>query len=241
MPDDQDIDRIDFGIGDVTIDLGAFDAGVAAPDIISNRYVKPRLYRHVPSYAVKYARATEFVRDMGPKILGGQRVDALISGNFIFGDFFEAFAVEADILIDDLTFTTLSVSQDNIDSLRNLMVGDYLTSLNIIVSDYFWSHNRQNAAYIYDALDMGDRFQLAVAGIHTKIALLTYEGKKLVVHGSANMRSSRSVEAFTVETNPDLYDFHMAWNRAILDRYATIRKSVRAQKLFDGITKGEWT
>lgn len=228
----------DFGFEPISLDPAAFSA--IGTERIFNRYVKPRAYPHISAYTVKYDHAKDFAMQCGPKILGGQRIDALVSGNFIFGDFLEAFSVEANIHIDDLTLSTLAVSQDNVDSLRNMMQGGYLNRLNIIVSDYFWSHNRHNAGYIYKALDTGDRFQLAVAGTHTKIALLSYEGKKLVIHGSANMRSSRSVETFTVETNPDLYDFHMEWKLRILERYATIKKSVRASQLYTGITTGEW-
>ena len=238
-PIDFDIAQIDLGMADFTLDLAAFNIDGTSDD--SNRYVKPRLAKRPRATAVKYDRAEDLVKDLGAGILAGERADVLASGNFIFGDFFEALAVTHDVHIEDLTLSTLSISQDNVDSLKNLIDGGYLGSLNIIVSDYFWSHNRSNAKYIYDALDVDDKFQLAVAGTHTKIALMLIDDKKIIIHGSANMRSSRSVEVFTVETNPDLYDFHMEWHRAILDQYATIKKSVRATKLFDGITKGVWT
>jgi len=235
-----DVAPFDFGLGDVNLDLSAFDLGDISGPQNENRYVKPKLYHPVRSTAVKYDRAADLVNDFGPAMLMGERVDALVSGNFIFGDFFEALAVEADLKIDDLTLSTLSISQENVDSLRNMMQGDYLQNLNMIVSDYFWSHNRHNAAYIYDALDIDNRFQLAVASVHTKIALMLIKGRKFVIHGSANFRSSRSIEAFTVETNPDLYDFHMGWKLAILEKYGTVKKSIRAGAAYDIIKKVEW-
>lgn len=236
--DTPDLDlTADIGIGEVHLDIGAldFDRGATRSE---NRYVKPRIAPSVSTYAVKYDRAVDLVADMGPAIMAGERVDALVSGNFIFGDFFEALAVEQNLLIEEMMLSTLSISQDNVDSLRNLIVGGYLEKLDIIVSDYFWSHNRHNAPYIYGQLDIDDRFQLAVAGIHTKIALLRVGHRKIIIHGSANFRSSRSVEVFTVETNPDLYDFHREWQSSILDAYGTVKKAVRASRLFDIITKG---
>lgn len=231
---DLDAAPIDFGLGDFNLDLTAFDLN-AAPN--ANRYILPKPSRHVRQYAVNYDRAADLVKDCGQDILDGARVDAMLSGNFIFGDFFEALAVECMAKIDSLTLSTLSFGQENVDSLANMMRTGFLGSLGIIVSDYFWAHNRRDAKYIYEALDIDDRFQLAVAGTHTKIAMLDIGGRKIVAHGSANLRSSRSVETVTIETNAELYDFHMAWHQEILDRYATIQKPMRAQKLFDHLTK----
>lgn len=232
------LDLGDIGLEGVDLDLGAFDLGDAL-GAVETRYVKPPLYvgkRRVPAM---YDRAVELVRETAAAILAGERVDAVLSGNFIFGDFFEAFAVETNAFIDDLTLSTLSVSQENVDSLHNLLAGDYLGALNVVVSDYWYSHNRANLPYIYQQLDVEDRFQLAVAGVHTKVALLSVEGRKLVIHGSANLRSSRSVEVVTIETNPALYDFHRAWHETILAHYATVRKNVRASALFDLINPGD--
>lgn len=240
MEDDLALPDFDHEISDLDLDLdlGAFDIGLGGEEV-ANRYVKPPLYRHVPAHAVSYNNAKAMARDMMPDIVAGERVDALVGGNFIFGDFIEAFAVEANVTIDDLTISTLALSEENVDSLRNLMIGGFLTNLNLLVSDYFWSHNRASAPYIYRQLDIGDRFQLAVAGVHAKVALLNVEGRKIIVTGSANLRSARCVEVFTVETNADLYDFHAAWIGKLMEAYATIRKSIRAGEAYDLITGAE--
>lgn len=233
----DDFSLPDFGLDGVDIDFAAFDqATTKTPSALSqNRYVKPKAFK--PVRQVKYDRAIDLVRDMLPSMRAGERIDALLSGNFIFGDLFEAFSTETNAQIDDLTLSTLSFGKDNVDSLKNMMQGGYLINLNIVVSDYFWSHHRINAPYIFQSLDIDDRFQLAVAGTHTKIALMNIGGHKLVIHGSANLRSSRSLEAITIETSADLYDFHKSWHDLILTRYATIKKPLRASKLFDHITK----
>lgn len=98
------------------------------------------------------------------------------------------------------------------------------------------ARNRRDAAAWYEALDQGGRFQLAVAGTHTKIALLRTARSKIVMSGSANLRSSRSVEALTIERNEALYDFHLEWHNRILDAYGTVQKAIRAQALFDHLT-----
>lgn len=231
---DLDLTPIDFGIGEIDLDLTAFRG---EKDRSKNRYVLPKAPQHIPARAVKYDRAADLIEECGQAILDGERVDALLSGNFIYGEIFEALAVERLVRIEDLTLSTLSIGQENVDSLHNMLTTGFLGTLNIVVSDYFWSHNRHNAGYVYENLDVDDRFQLAVAGTHTKVALLSIAGRKIVAHGSANLRSSRSVETVTIETNPALFDFHMAWHKDILEAYATIRKPMRAQRLFDHLTR----
>lgn len=226
-----DLDGLDFDLDGFDLDGDALD--LAAPGKIETRYIRPPAYIGERQSAVSYDRAVDLVRELGPRIFAGDRIFAVVSGNFIFGDMIEALCVEGDLLVDDLTISTLAISKDNVDSLRNLLVGGYVKRLGLIVSDYFFAHNRENVGYIYEQLDVEDRFQLAVAGTHTKITLLEVAGRKIVMHGSANLRSSRSVENVQIETNPELYDFCHEWHHRILERYGTIRQSIRVGPLFD--------
>lgn len=232
---DIGLEGADFDLG--SFDLAGFDMGQQLARI-DNRYVKPPLYVGARRAPVMYEHAATMARELGPAIMEGERIFAVVSGNFIFGDFLEAFAVEQNVLIDHMSISTLALSQENVDSLHNLMAGDYVHKLDIIVSDYWYAHNRRNVSYVHEQLDMGDRFQLAVAGIHTKIVLMKIGERKIVMHGSANLRSSRSVESFMIETDEALYDFNAAWHGDIIEHYATIRKAPRAGALYDIIMGG---
>lgn len=172
-------------------------------------------------------------------IKDGERYDCIVSGAFIFGDFLEAYLVENALGCEELTITTLSLSQDNIDSLHILLTKNYVKKLNLIISDYFFSHERHTLIpYIYACLDIDNKFQLSVASIHTKTSQLKMEdGTKIVMHGSANLRSSANVEQFTIEANEELYDFYEKIFTPLIDYYATIKKSVRAKKQWDIMTK----
>lgn len=212
---------------------------------LETRYMRAKKFKYAPEKAVRFDNAEKFVDEMGDYILNGETVHALLSGNFIFGDVIEALAAKKHIKFWDITISTLSFSQENIDMFSNLIKKDYIKRLGIIVSDYFWSHNRHNAPYIYQALDHGDIFQLAVAGTHTKIMLLDIQGpnvprRKIVISGSANLRSSRSVETITIETNELLYNFHLQWHLKVLNDYGTIDKGTpkRAGALWDKIIEG---
>ena len=196
------------------------------------RYIKPPLQRPMP---LKYEYAAQLAKQL--KIEKDCSYFALVSGNFILGDIFEAIAVEQQIQYQRLDISTLSLSTDNVDSIRNLQMHNYVKQINLIISDYFYAHERNDTVkYIYQELDRDNAFQLAVAGIHTKITSFTTQtGLKVVIHGSGNLRSSRNVEQISIQENPELYDFITDYNDRILTKYATIRKGIRADKLWNEI------
>lgn len=221
---DLALDRLDaeaFGLD--------FDA-LTADDFTLETQLQTRI--HAPAKSrmlhprlVRYENAQALAHDIGPLTDIGARVHAVVSGNFIFGDFIEAWAVANDWLIPDLHVATLSLSGDNIDSLANLLHGDYVQRLHLYVSDYWFAHERRDLVpYAYDNLDLGgDRFQLTVTGSHAKVCLIgTDQGARLVLHGSANLRSSASIEQLAIEHDPDLYAFHLEWLQALEAQYHTI-------------------
>lgn len=226
-----DIAMPDFN---VDFDLSVFEMKESTEN--ETRYIKPRLYKPLADHQLKYDNAVKLVRDL--KLEPGQRADVIVSGTFIFGDFIEAFIRENNIKIPEMTITTLSMSQANIDSLANLMADGYVDNLNLIVSYYFFAHERHVLVpYIYENLDIDNRFQLAVAASHTKTVIFeTKGGKKVVMQGSANLRSSNNLEQFTIEENADLYDFFKEYQSTIIEKYKTINKPTLGKELFKMIT-----
>lgn len=81
---------------------------------------------------------------------------------------------------------------------------------------------------------------MAVAGNHTKICLFeTDGGKKFVIHGSANLRSSDNIEQITIEETPELYVFYKEFHDRIINDYSIINKDKRGKQLWKAIvTKG---
>jgi hypothetical protein len=122
--------------------------------------------------------------------------------------------------------------------LNNLLVGGYLGELNLIVSDFYWSHNKMNHGYLMEKLDIDNKFQLAVAGTHTKTTLMHLEyDKKLIFHGSANLKSSQNIETFIIESTPELFEFNYNWHKEILKEYGIINKSIRGERLWQVVAK----
>lgn len=218
------LDESDFSF-DNDFDEGGFE-------VRKTRYIKPPKERSLTYKKLKYRKAIDLAKNLDFKSL--DRIFVVVDGSFIFGDFIEAFIIENQIEVIEMTLSTLSLSQDNVDSLRNLIDGDYLKKINIIISDYFYSHEKKNLIpYLYDKLDVDDNFQLAVCRTHCKIyQFKTSGGKHIVIHGSVNLRSSDNLEQFIIEDNKDLYEFNQEYNNAILEKYKTINKSIKSRELW---------
>ena len=158
----------------------------------------------------------------------------VVSGDFIFGDFIEAIITKNDFLVKKMTISTLSLNENNVDSLSILLNNGFCDELDLVVSDYFFSHERKNLVpYIYKELDKSNKFHLSVARIHTKICIFeTYCGKKIIFDGSVNLRSSGNIEQLRVEESEFLYDFNYDYLNKIVELYKTIDKTVSPKKLW---------
>jgi hypothetical protein len=196
-------------------------------EVYQNRYIKP-IKNIIPAKKVLYENALEFVDSIKNEDISiDSRIYAIVSGNFIFGDFIEAFIDAKNFNIKELTITTLSMSENNVDSLENLLhKWKYVKKLNLIISDYFYSHERNLLIpYIYKKLDIENKFQLAICRTHMKICQFETIGQnKCVINGSANLRSSQCLEQITIEENKDLYDFNQKYFNIILEKYKSINK-----------------
>lgn len=211
--------------------------GLSADDVIVNpddededehecRYHRP-IYKPIRHKCIRYEHAETLAQDMG-EVKDGDKIDVLLSGKFIMGDFIEAYFVENNLHATRLLICTLSFNENNVDSLKNLLDGGYVDRIDLICSHYFYAHNRSTLVrYAYQELDdpETDRFQLAIASTHTK----TYQwelddGTKVIMHGSSNMRSSGSIEQMCIEASAETYDFYAELNDDILSQYSTIRK-----------------
>lgn len=93
--------------------------------------------------------------------------------------------------------------------------------------------------HLYEELGGDDRVQIAFGPFHMKfISLETHGGHVLNVHGSANMRSSNSMEQIYIDQNKEIYRFNRDAAEKIAEKYGTIDYRVkpdRKKKVRDGI------
>jgi hypothetical protein len=164
------------------------------PTKYNSRYYAPKKQREISERFLKYSNAEKLAKEIN--FNDNNRFHVVIDGTFFFGDFIEAFLVNWDIKVKKMTIPTLSMNKNNVDSLVNLLNGNYVDELNLILSDYFYGHEKHDLIpYIYEKLDVDNKLQLSFAGTHCKICIFeTVNNRKFVFHGSANLRSSSNIE-----------------------------------------------
>ena len=232
--------ELDFDLGDFDFDVDgskelakeASKKAVQDPEELEPvpqedvRILKPKIDVSSVCRFVSFANAEEFARQIS--LESGDRTFAWVSGSFIFGDIIEALMTARNVGIKKLHITSLSFSQENIDSLKNvmLMMGDELERLVLVLSGYQYSHEKFNLVpYMYEELDDERNIvQIAFGGWHCKIVEIeTSSGHTISIHGSANLRSSNSIEQIMVEIdNKELHQFNVDIMERIAERFGTI-------------------
>jgi hypothetical protein len=203
---------------------------------VPSRFIEPASSDNLPAHMVTWKNAFEAAAMVGD-IPSGRRVYGILSGRFIFGDFIAALMKERGWVAEKMTISTLSISADNVGTLAAMASKGMVKQLDIIVSNYFFANERNGIIpVLYDALDKNDIFQLAVAAVHTKITLIkTVCGQHIVIHGSANLRTSDNIEQICIENSKELYDFNDVIHSSITEAYKTINKAVRGGNLWQAV------
>ena len=194
---DGDSTELEFNIGDFNL--------MEDESPSRTRYTKPKFSKK--PIKVNYSNAEDLARKIS--LYPGEQVHTLVKGDFIFGDFLEALLIEKNARAEQAYISTLSMSQNNIDSLKMLLETGKIGHLTLMISNYFYSHEKNNMIkYLLRELDFDNRFDLLVCRNHTKITLLEISNIRLVLSGSSNLRSSQSIEQFVLQESPELYDFY---------------------------------
>jgi len=180
------------------------------------------------SFLVKYKYAAGMAKEL--KVVKGTNAYSFVNGSFIFGDLIEALFVENNWHTEKLTIATLSMSHENIDSLYNILHGKYVDSLDLLISDYFFSHERKLKGlipYMYDQYK-DFNFQLSILRSHCKIVCFKNEKNEYItIQGSANLRSSGNVEQIQIVESKELYDYNIKILSDLVDKGKTIKKGVK--------------
>ena len=237
---------LDFDLDiELDFDLDDFDVLEDLDSHPQGRILKPRIDPDSIAKMVTFKNAEEFAEQID--LVPGARTFAWVDGSFIFGDIIEALWNARNVQVKNVYISTLSMSQDNIDSLYNLLTFAPVEHLYMAVSGYFYSHEKYNLVpYMYEKLDIGDKTQVAFGNFHGKIiALETALGHTITIHGSANLRSSSSIEQIMVEVdNQPLFDFNAGIIKSLCDKYGTINhgvtkpKAIRGEKSWQAVARG---
>lgn len=235
----------DIDLDDLDFDLDDFDLSDREPDT-KTRILQPRMDPRILTQAVHFDHAMELAERVD--LSGKTRTFAWVSGSFIFGDILEALWRRRNVDIKTLAIATLSLSDENIDSWAGLMQQANIEQFDLLVSAYWYSHEKWGLVpYLYQQLAGDDRFQVAFGAYHCKIITLeTHRGNTITIHGSANMRSSTNVEQVMVEVNDrDLHEFNLRIIRDVTGKYGTLNHDMEpmtrmeTRLWFDSMHKGQ--
>lgn len=231
LEEEQTRDEAEF---DFDFDLDGFEVDLNTQDDLDTAVLKPRVFR---PKKVLYDRAVDLAKDLD--LEKDSNRFCFVSGNFIFGDLIEALIIGRKMLVRELYVSTLSLPQDNVDSLVNVMMSGRCKHLHLILSSYFYAHERNDLIkYIYQELNGKDwDFTMSVAGIHVKMVLMqTDQGLFYTLHGSANLRSSRCIEQFEITEDRELFEFGKKFLDKVEEGYSVVKRSgKRANELWQSV------
>jgi len=118
----------------------------------------------------------------------------------------------------ELTIATLGFSDANTAALSAALDEGRLSKVTFIVSTYFRAIDRKVFEGLHSALTTRGQ-GLFVRRSHAKLCLFDMsDGRKFTIESSANLRSCKNVEQFSLTQSPELFGFHRSW---ITDLIAT--------------------
>lgn len=165
--------------------------------------------------------------DMAKEMDLTQDYFALVSGAFVFGDLLEALCWKKQLKPKRLYVTTLGLSPDNVDSLVNMTDYLFVPEINLIISSYFASVERnRNIPYMVQEFS-GRNINVAVCANHAKLALWECEEQSFLMFGSANLASSANLEVFAMTHDAEAVAFCKRLLSRIMRKWTVIRGSTR--------------
>lgn len=226
--DDFELNNFEFESKNLELDFDLLDFDLIDEEQLNSRIFKPKISKKSLSQCKKYSHAIEAAENVDLSI--GCYNFLIVNGNFYFGDFIKSLVEKRHINPKKIYISTLSLNKSNVDALESIIKMSKLKEINVILSDYFYSHEKNFLVpYLYEKLDFNNIFQMAFCSTHCKICLIeTYSNQFYVIHGSANLRSNGNIEQFCVEENKALFDFNRQYMDDIISQYFTINKKIQS-------------
>lgn len=144
----------------------------------------------------------------------GDRLHAIVCGDFVYMDLVTGIIDRQGEPLA-LTLTTLSLSMKNLEAMDRLLKRFPALPIRLVLSHYFQSTSKELFVALETMLSkkFPDRFRLTIARSHAKLALIDYGPAAgcFVIEGSANLRSSGSIEQLAIFRDRELYEMHAGW------------------------------
>jgi hypothetical protein len=140
----------------------------------------------------------------------GEALHALMTGRY---DLMHLLLVLIERLggCDDLQIATLSFNMANVAEMAALLDSARVKRLSVLCSKFFRENSKAIYQYAHDELTKRGQ-RLAFSRNHCKVVCVAAsDGRRLVLEGSANLRTNSNIEQFCLVNDPELHDWHATW------------------------------
>jgi hypothetical protein len=179
------------------------------------RNLKERLKQEVKeklAHLIKPINA-EIIKNYIPE--KNQNTFFLMNGNCQFVDFISEFVKNVGE-VKEIYLTTLSLNQHTFDSLDLILPN---ITKHILVSSYFLATDRENILHKMKEKNRLDKYEVGFFRNHTKLVLIKTDADFYLFTGSANLRSSGTIEQFSIYNSEELFEFNKKWITYLIDKF----------------------
>jgi len=146
----------------------------------------------------------------------GEVIHSTMTGAFHGWSLVPAVLQLAGCRITRLDVATLGFSTQNAANLFDLMDAGSIGPTTFLVSTYFRSVDRSLFDFLHTGLHARG-IAVYVRRTHAKVLVMTLaDGREIVVESSANLRSCRNLEVFTMHRSAELAAFHRDWMQRLI-------------------------
>lgn len=170
-----------------------------------------KIKHEIKSLKVNYLKAYDLARKINIK--KGESIYIALDGGFVFGDFIGAFIQENNLEVEELTIISLSGGIPVFEMLEELILKKWVKKINLMLSGYYFRTERANRSLAIKLLEEikirnKQKFNVFYTNTHQKIVLIKTKKGYVTMHGSANLKSSQSLEQLLIQENKELYEFN---------------------------------
>jgi hypothetical protein len=153
-------------------------------------------------------------RDVLPHLPApGEALHALMTGRYDLMILLTVVLEQRPDSCTHLRIATLSLKQRNSFELLTLLDSGQVARATVLCSEFFRDHN--TGIYASLQAELAKRpggHRLAAARSHAKVVCMEMaDGDRLVLEGSANLRTNSNIEQFCLLNHAALHDFHAGW------------------------------
>ncbi len=146
----------------------------------------------------------------------GEATHAVMTGRYDLMILLSAVLESYGVTCRHLRIATLSFNGRNVSEIAHLLRVEPpgpVERVTLLCSTFFQEHNRAEFADAARTVaGFPGRWRLAAARSHAKVACVDLvDGRKLVLEGSANLRTNSNREQLTAVLDAELHDWHAAW------------------------------